>query len=727
VFLLWLGVACALGVFGLSWSLSILVLPDQQTDIEARVQLIGRQVQTVFPHVSSNNVQSLVEQVQQSDPLLTYVLIASRNGRVMADSRAGRVGLSITNPMAMDCYRNGYYTKSDSTLNEDASGATGHDEPILVVNMPLRDGNGAQSGGISFGVLTGGYQESQRKYWLALLAVSVLFAGLLLILAYLHFTELRHSEERFRALINNSLDMLFVTDEHGNIRFENASVAATLGYGPGGLIGHRIFDFIHPEDQTAARREFEAIWNGKSPRVPIEFRAQHADGSQLCLEAVGSNQMRTPALRGVVFSVRNVTERRQSRETREHLEAQLRQAQKLEAIGTLAGGIAHDFNNILAAIICNAEMAREDTQQQPAVREFLDGILRASQRARELVRQILSFSRQSKPERRPITLQPLIKEALKLLRSTLPTTVEIVADIPADLPMVLGDPTQIHQVLMNLCTNASHAMQGQNGILKVMLSEIVADESLAGLLPEVRKDASYVRLTISDTGCGMDEETVARVFEPFFTTKGPGEGTGLGLSVVHGIVKEHGGIIRVKSVVGSGTTFDIYFPVIQAAARPKDVVVAGVTPGKGQRILLVDDEEDLIKAVKVMLERLGYQVTAESSPIRAFQIFEASPQSFDVVVTDLTMPGMTGDELSERMLRIKPDLPIILLSGYASTWSVEMARAAGLFDIMTKPANQAQLADVLARALGTPEAEASLASSANRDAQDAQSTNIQPS
>jgi CheY-like chemotaxis protein len=370
----------------------------------------------------------------------------------------------------------------------------------------------------------------------------------------------------------------------------------------------------------------------------------------------------------------------------------------MEAIGTLAGGIAHDFNNILSAIIGYASLAQMDLEDPSALRESLAQVLKAGERAKELVSQILSFSRPHKQERRPLRLQPVVKEALKLLRSILPATIEIVCRIEDTAPLVLAEPTQIHQVLMNLCTNAAHAIGAVPGRLEVILAAAEVDTATAQAHPDLRA-GPYARLTVSDTGHGMDAATLKRIFEPFFTTKPPEEGTGLGLALVHGIMLDHEGAIRVTSEPGHGTAFELYFPAHESDRIETDTPVAKPPKGQGQHILLVDDESVLAKVAALVLERFGYKVTAETNPLQALNLFRQQPQDYDLVLTDLTMPKMTGVDLAVQVLRIRPRIPILVATGYSTLWNSEVLHRLGIQDMILKPFTPAVLAAAVARAL----------------------------
>jgi PAS domain S-box-containing protein len=433
----------------------------------------------------------------------------------------------------------------------------------------------------------------------------------------------------------------------------------------------------------------------RSGQHSVEIERVAADGTLQPLElsiaslAYGGQDM------SCVF-VRDIAERRRAELTRRTLEAELFHAQKMEAVGTLAGGIAHDFNNILAAIVGNAEMAQLELPQGHVAQHDIREVLRAARRARELVLQILTFSRKQQPERRPVRTAEVIADALKLLRATIPSTIELRSRITDAELRIHGEPTQLHQVLMNLGTNAAHAIGDHHGIIELRqeLVQVDTDAVHADLLP-----GRYVCLTVSDSGQGMDRPTLDRAFEPFFTTKGPGVGTGLGLAVVHGIVKSHEGVVVVESTPGRGTTFQLYFPVLACAAADASSEEAVMPRGAGERVLFVDDEPALTAVTQRMLERLGYTVVALGSSTEALATFRANPHAFDVVISDLTMPGMTGAQLALEMRRLRANVPVILSTGYLDRLDAETARALHARDLLIKPYSTEDLATAVHRAL----------------------------
>ncbi len=396
---------------------------------------------------------------------------------------------------------------------------------------------------------------------------------------------------------------------------------------------------------------------------------------------------------GAIAHAHLFAEHKRAEDERLGLEERLRQAQKMEAIGTLAGGIAHDFNNILAAIIGFGELARIEASGSAEVSASLDEILKASFRARDLVRQILTFSRQSEAEFSPIQVRLVVKEAVKLLRASLPSTIRIVEKISSQA-LIMGDPTQIHQVVMNLCTNAYHAMCEKGGDLEVGLAEVLLNEPFHTTLGELGP-GRYLQLGVRDTGDGIEPGFIHRIFDPYFSTKQKTKGTGLGLAVVHGVVKSHRGAIQVSSRLGEGATFDVYFPIVAETAG-RTAGPRETTPAGGfERILFVDDEPAIETLGKRLLGSLGYDVVTRSRPIEALELFRSDPGRFDIVITDMTMPGMTGDRMALEMLQIRTDLPVIVCTGFNEMINRESARAIGIQAFLMKPFLKNEMAQVV--------------------------------
>ncbi len=395
-----------------------------------------------------------------------------------------------------------------------------------------------------------------------------------------------------------------------------------------------------------------------------------------------------PGFVAVTFD--NITARKQAEEEKAKLEAQLRHAHKMEAIGTLTGGIAHEFNNILGIIIGHAELAMEDIPEWNPARLSLGEIKTAGLRATDVVRQLLGFSRKTEQRKKPVKIHTIIKESMNLLRASIPTTIDIRSNIPKDLGIIMADPTQIHQILINICTNATHAMEENGGILEVSLTEVELDEDTSAHYHEI-KSGPYIQLTVSDTGHGIDPEIKDRIFDPYFTTKEIDKGTGLGLAVVHGIVKNHDGAISVYSEPALGTTVKVLFPRIDE--RPtRETVLSNELPTGNEKVLFIDDEKSLVKMGQRILKGIGYQVDTRTDPLEALDLFRLNPDQFDLIITDMTMPQMTGDRLAKKILDIRQDMPIIICTGFSEKINEEKANKIGIRKYIEKPLDTRKLA-----------------------------------
>jgi PAS domain S-box-containing protein len=457
---------------------------------------------------------------------------------------------------------------------------------------------------------------------------------------------------------------------------------------------------IHPDDMPRFDAALRDHFEGHTPHYECEYRVRQPDGEWSWVLARG-RCLRDATGRPYRFvgSAMDVTAEKQAQVDKEHLEAQLRQSQKMEAIGTLAGGIAHDFNNILGAILGYGELAYQHSAAGSALRRYLDNVMHAAGRAKTLVERILGFSRSGLGERVPVNVQSVIEETLELLAASLPAGIRLEQTLEAGDAAVIGDATHLHQVAMNLCTNALHAME-RGGVLSVVLerAELRAPRSLSrGTL----SPGAYVRLVVSDTGTGIPPVVLERMFDPFFTTKGVGEGTGLGLSLVHGIVSELGGAIDVATSAGKGTQFEIWLPVAGEAGRPAVEAVRELPRGHGETVMIVDDERPLVALAKEMLAALGYQPVGFESSSAALQAFRAEPQRFDLILTDEAMPDLVGTELAHEIRRIQPTLPIILMSGHGGAQLTRRAAAVGAKEVLRKPLQGRDLAESLARVLGS--------------------------
>jgi len=488
-----------------------------------------------------------------------------------------------------------------------------------------------------------------------------------------------HMEYLYRTLAEKSFSGVYVIQD-GVFHYVNENAARFAGYRPDELSGQRSLRIVHPEDRPSVIEYTQKRLSG-TEHGPHEFRILTKQGeTRWILEALAPITFDgRPALLG---SSMEITERKSIEEEQKKLKERLLQSQKMEAIGTLAGGIAHDFNNILSAIMGYAELALDRSGGENDLDLDLKEIITASRRARDLVRQILTFSRQTEQEKLPLQVKLILKEGLKFLRASLPSTIEIRQDIESN-SFILANPTQIHQILMNLSTNAAHAMEEKGGLISVTLKDVLLDESFISLHPGIQP-GKHVCLTVQDTGKGIPPEILPRIFEPFFTTKKRGEGTGMGLSLVHGIVNDHGGTINVYSVPEEGSIFQVYFPVIEEEEKTEGAQTTTAFTGKGC-ILLVDDEPALLEMTGKMLDRLGFQVMLQNNGIGALNLFRENPDAFDLVITDITMPGMTGDVLAREILKTRPGIPIILCTGFSTRINEEQARSMGVSALITKP------------------------------------------
>ncbi|MDM8537019.1 response regulator [Desulfobacterales bacterium HSG17] len=407
-------------------------------------------------------------------------------------------------------------------------------------------------------------------------------------------------------------------------------------------------------------------------------------------------------LNAIAKRIGKIIERKQTEHKTKDLEKQLRHIQKMEAIATLSGGIAHDFNNILFPVIGYTEMALDTVPEKSETREYLNEILKGVLRARDLVTQILTFSSESEREQEPVNIAMLAKEVLKLLKSTLPSTIEIRQNMAVKTAFVKADPSQLHQVIMNLCTNAYHAMRETGGILEVCIENddcacLPSDPAAIG--EKLEHIIPCFKLIIRDTGHGMKPAVKERIFEPYFTTKKQGEGTGIGLSVVYGIIKNLGGYIKVDSQPGMGTEFQVHLPQFEKQIGQPESINACPPPKGNEKILIVDDEERIINMLTQMLEKLGYYITAFNSSTDALENFRMHPDKFDLVITDMTMPGMTGDQLAQKMIKIRKDIPVILCTGFSEMVSQEIADSIGIREYIMKPVSQVKLAESIRRVL----------------------------
>ena len=511
--------------------------------------------------------------------------------------------------------------------------------------------------------------------------------------------SLRKSEVMFRTIADFTYDWEYWLGPDGRYYYNSPSCERITGYQAEDFFSDPdlLEKITHVEDRQKIAGHLHDERESGEPHH-LDFRILTKDGEERWIAHV-CQPVYSPTGHnlGRRASNRDVTRQKQAEEEKAKLESQLRQTQKIEALGTLAGGIAHDFNNILSPIVMYTELAMRDFPVDSSSRSYLDQVLKSSKRASDLVNQILSFSRQTERQRMFMQMGPIVKESLKLLRASFPATIDLRQNIGADPDWVLADPTDIYQVVMNLCTNAAQALGDKGGLLEVVLDNVELTEGLSAFGIEI-KPGPYVRLSVHDSGPGIPPAIIERIFEPYFTTKGKGQGTGLGLALVHGIVKFWGGGITVASEPGRGTTFEVFFPVMRTEELMEPEVVGDMPRGQ-ESILVVDDEEDIVVAAKILLEQLGYRVTAFTDSREALEAFRAQPDGFDLVLADQTMPHLSGLELAGELLKMRPGLPIIIITGYSETLTLEKARALGIRELLAKPLVSRQLAESVRRKL----------------------------
>ena len=493
---------------------------------------------------------------------------------------------------------------------------------------------------------------------------------------------LRKSEESFRIVFERSTIGKSLTSPDGKLIKVNQAFCDLVGYSYEEMHQFNFANITHSDDIAESRECIRCLLANEQTSYRMEKRYIHKNGKAIWTD-VSATLLKDNDEKPLYFitSIIDISNRKHAEEEKIKLEFQLQQAQKIESIGTLAGGIAHDFNNILFPLIGHTEMLLDDIPEDGSIRESLNQIYSSSLRARDLVQQILAFARQEKNELKLMKMQPIVKEAMKLIRSTIPTTIDITQDLHPNCGPVSADPTQIHQIVMNLVTNAYHALEENSGEIKVGLKEIELGEDdfiNPGMSPGL-----YACLSVADTGMGMNKDVMSRIFDPFFTTKE--KGTGMGLSVVHGIVKQMNGDIQVYSEPGKGTEFRIFLPIVKSADEKQTTQTNLLIIGGTERVLLVDDEEAILKMEKQLLERLGYQVTSRNGSIEALEAFSASPDKFDMVITDMAMPNMSGDKLSVELTKIRPDIPVLLCTGFSETMTEERAASLGIKGFLLKP------------------------------------------
>ena len=493
-------------------------------------------------------------------------------------------------------------------------------------------------------------------------------------------TNLKQSEERYRTILENVLMGVYQVTVEGKFLFSNEKLIEMLGYA-----SYEELEAIDNISELYVRAEErnhlvdEVIHKGF---LVGEFEFRRKDGQSIWVKL---HVRKTKSKEGEIILeglMEDVTQIRK-------MEAQLQQSQKLEAIGTLSGGIAHDFNNILSSIIGFTELSLDEVEHGTTLQNNLTEVLKAGNRARDLIKQIMTFSRKGEQERKPVQINPLIIETVRMLRSAIPTNIEIEEHITPEMLTIDANPTQMNQVMVNLVTNASHAIH-ENGIIEIGLEAVSLDESIKNSYPDLLP-GRYAKIFVSDNGCGIAKENLGLIFDPYFTTKDPDRGTGLGLAGVHGIVKTHGGHISVYSEVGKGTSFNVYFPIVDKTEKLQKTAEDPIPTGN-ERILLVDDEQVILDLGEKTLKQLGYDVVVKNGGVEALTLFRADPDRFDLVITDMTMPKMTGDQLARELMKVRPNIPVILCTGFSSKISREQAKEIGIKAYAMKPLARREMA-----------------------------------
>jgi PAS domain S-box-containing protein len=490
-------------------------------------------------------------------------------------------------------------------------------------------------------------------------------------------SQLRDSELRFRNLVESINDWFWEVDPQGVYTYAGPQVKGLLGYDPDEVLGKSPYDFMTPEERERVEKTFKSFITERKPIELFKNALMHKDGRQVVVETSGlpiyDAQARFCGFRG---TDRDITEKVK-------LEEHLQQAQKMESIGTLAGGIAHDFNNILGIMVGNAELALDDVPPWNPGYQNLQEIKTAGLRAAHIVKQLLSFSRKSEQKLKPVEIKAIIKDSLNLLRATMPATVEIRENYASAEGNILADPIQINQVIMNLCINASQSMEEEGGIIEVRALKIDLNDLNGDGSPGLPK-GNYIKISVRDTGKGIDPQIVDKIFDPYFTTKEVGRGSGMGLAVVHGIVKNHGGGVTVDNVVGEGATFNVFFPLANESAEVEADKTEPLQHGN-ETILVVDDEPSIVYMTAQMLRRMGYQVEAQVNPDEAIEQLQSGSPKIDLVISDMTMPQMTGIQLFEKVQQIDPEIPVIICTGHSDLINPKKARELGIAALAMKP------------------------------------------
>jgi len=548
------------------------------------------------------------------------------------------------------------------------------------------------------------YEKEIIPRWLLITVGAI--AAVLALLTYINATlnrtvkkrtrELHAREKQYRDLVESANSIILRMDKHGRVLFINRFGLDLFGYSREELYGRNVIGTILCPKEAEAH-QFKSM-DKETFKLPDAY--EFMENENTCKDGrVVYIQWSNRAIQDEEGHFHEILSIGTDISQRRQLEASLSQAQKMEAIGTLAGGIAHDFNNILTVIFGYTELATLNIDNTEKIREALEQVTRSGKRAKELVSQILTFSRRSESEKQPLQPSLIIKETVKLLRPSLPATITLESSLDSQ-SKIKADPTQIHQIIMNLCTNAYHAMEATGGTLRISLTDTFINTHETGTADAPLPPGDYTLLTISDTGSGIDPVTMQKIFDPYFSTKAKDKGTGLGLSVVHGIVKEHQGHISAQSIPGIETTFKVLFPILKTDAEPVAEKPTGtVLPGGKETVLIVDDEKEITITLSQILSKHGYKVQAFTDSMEAMRFFKEKPGAIDLVITDMTMPGITGSQLAREMLSIRPELPVILCTGYSDLISIESAREAGILAYLQKPVMMSTLLQTIRQQL----------------------------
>ena len=499
---------------------------------------------------------------------------------------------------------------------------------------------------------------------------------------------IRESEARYRSMMEAITDPVYICSHDFRIEYMNQAMIESVGRD---ATGERCHSVLYDKDEKCSW----CVFDQNVPATNVTYE-QNDPKTGLFYSIICSSVTRSNAPASRLYIFRDITRNKMMEKERIAAEVKFQQASKMESIGTLAGGIAHDFNNILSAVIGYAELALDEVEKGSRLEDNLQEVYTAGLRAKDLVKQILTFARQAGEELKPVQVNILAKEALKLLRSSLPTTIEIKQDIESD-SLIMADPTQVHQIFMNLCTNAGQAMEEKGGVLRVGLTDVRLDADFTKTHEDL-KPGDYLKLSVSDTGSGISPEVMKSIFDPYFTTKAPGEGTGMGLATVHGIVKRYGGEIVVDSEVEKGSIFTVYLPITKKRTDAESYQTEALPYGT-EKILFVDDELPIAAMGGQLLEGLGYQVTVRTSSVEALALFRSKPDDFDLIITDMTMPNMTGDKLTAELMKIRPGIPVILCTGYSKKISNEAALDIGIKAFAYKPTVKADFARTIRKVL----------------------------